>query len=58
MAPRCIATDVPICLAARRCFLPIDNFFGWKAIKGQKTKQPYVIAMKAGQPSLWGRWEN
>ena len=24
----------------RRCIVPVDNFFEWKAIKGQKTKQP------------------
>jgi putative SOS response-associated peptidase YedK len=28
----------------RRCLLPIDNFFEWKAIKGVKAKQPYAIA--------------
>jgi SOS response associated peptidase (SRAP) len=30
----------------RRCILPVDGFFEWKAIKGQKAKQPYAIAMK------------
>jgi putative SOS response-associated peptidase YedK len=29
----------------RRCILPVDGFFEWKAIKGQKAKQPYAIAM-------------
>jgi hypothetical protein len=29
----------------RRCILPVDGFFEWKAIKGQRTKQPYAIAM-------------
>ena len=24
----------------RRCIVPIDNFFEWKAIKGTKAKQP------------------
>ncbi len=24
----------------RRCIVPIDNFFEWKAIKGAKAKQP------------------
>jgi putative SOS response-associated peptidase YedK len=28
----------------RRCILPVDGFFEWKAIKGQKAKQPYAIA--------------
>ena len=36
----------------RRCIVPVDGFFEWKAIKGQKAKQPYAIAMKDGsQPS-------
>ena len=28
----------------RRCIVPVDGFFEWKAIKGQKAKQPYAIA--------------
>jgi putative SOS response-associated peptidase YedK len=43
----------------RRCLLPIDNFFEWKAIKGAKTKQPYAIAMQSGEPfALAAIWEN
>jgi hypothetical protein len=34
----------------RRCIVPVDGFFEWKAIKGQKAKQPYAIAMKDGMP--------
>jgi putative SOS response-associated peptidase YedK len=34
----------------RRCIVPVDGFFEWKAIKGQKAKQPYAIAMKDGSP--------
>jgi putative SOS response-associated peptidase YedK len=34
----------------RRCILPIDNFFEWQPIKGAKTKQPYAIGMKSGDP--------
>jgi putative SOS response-associated peptidase YedK len=30
--------------------MPVDGFFEWKAIKGQKAKQPYAIAMKDGAP--------
>jgi putative SOS response-associated peptidase YedK len=45
--------------AKRRCLLPIDNFFEWRAIKGQKAKQPYAIAMKSGEPfALAAIWEN
>jgi putative SOS response-associated peptidase YedK len=42
----------------RRCIIPVDGFFEWKAIKG-KAKQPYAIAMKSGYPfGLGGIWEN
>jgi hypothetical protein len=35
------------------------GFFEWKAIKCQKAKQPYAIAMKDGCPfGLGGLWEN
>jgi putative SOS response-associated peptidase YedK len=44
---------------ARRCLVPVDGFFEWKAIKGQRGKQPYAIAMKGGAPfALAGIWEN
>ncbi len=43
----------------RRCIVPVDGFFEWKAIKGRKAKQPYAIAMKDGKPfGLGGLWEN
>jgi putative SOS response-associated peptidase YedK len=43
----------------RRCILPVDGFFEWKAIKGQKAKQPYAIAMKDRSPfGIGGLWEN
>jgi putative SOS response-associated peptidase YedK len=38
------------CHARRRCIVPVDNFFEWKAVKGARTKQPYAIAMKLGEP--------
>jgi putative SOS response-associated peptidase YedK len=39
--------------------VPVDGFFEWKAIKGQKAKQPYAIAMKDGSPfGIAGIWEN
>jgi putative SOS response-associated peptidase YedK len=54
--------DLPTCRDAyrsRRCILPVDGFFEWKAIKGQKAKQPYAIAMKDGSPfGIAGIWEN
>jgi len=43
----------------RRCLLPVDNFFEWKAIKGARAKQPFAIAMKSGKPfALAAIWEN
>jgi putative SOS response-associated peptidase YedK len=43
----------------RRCIMPVDLFFEWKAIKGEKVKQPYAIGMKDGSPfGLAGLWEN
>jgi putative SOS response-associated peptidase YedK len=43
----------------RRCLLPIDNFFEWRATGGAKAKQPYAIGMKSGDPfALAAIWEN
>jgi putative SOS response-associated peptidase YedK len=43
----------------RRCILPVDEFYEWKAIRGQRAKQPYAIAMKDGAPfGIAGLWEN
>ena len=45
--------------AKRRCLVPVNGFFEWKAIKGQKAKQPYAIAMKDDSSfCLAGIWEN
>ncbi len=34
--------------------MPVDGFFEWKAIKGQRAKQPYAIAMKGQSgPVFW-----
>jgi putative SOS response-associated peptidase YedK len=41
----------------RRCIVPVDGFFEWRASKG--GKQPYAIAMKDGSPfGVAGLWEN
>ena len=41
----------------RRCLIPVDNFFEWKAVIGQKARQPYAVAMKDGSPfALAGIW--
>jgi putative SOS response-associated peptidase YedK len=48
--------------ARRRCIVPVDGFFEWKAIKGQRAKQPFAIAMKDGSPfgiaGLWKNWKD
>src|SRR5262245_24393021 len=45
----------------RRCLLPIDTFFEWRAIKAAKAKQPYAISMKSGEPfalaAIWENWQ-
>jgi putative SOS response-associated peptidase YedK len=44
---------------SRRCLVPADAFYEWKA--NGKTKQPYAIAMRERQPfalaSLWENWK-
>jgi putative SOS response-associated peptidase YedK len=44
----------------RRCILPVDAFYEWKAAKG--SKQPYAIAMKDRSPfgiaGIWENWKN
>ena len=37
--------------ALRRCIVPVDGFFEWRAIRGARAK-PYAIAMKDGSPSV------
>ena len=44
----------------RRCILPVDGFYEWRAAK--QGKQPYAIAMKDrspfGIPALWENWRD
>jgi len=43
----------------RRCLVPVDSFFEWKAIRGVKPKRPYAVGKKSGEPfALAGIWEN
>ena len=43
-------------LKARRCIVPADAFYEWKA--GEGGKQPYAIARQDGQPMAFaGLWE-
>jgi putative SOS response-associated peptidase YedK len=43
----------------RRCLIAADGFYEWKRL--ERTKQPYFIRLKEGQPfafaGLWERWE-
>jgi putative SOS response-associated peptidase YedK len=40
----------------RRCLIPADGFYEWKAIAGRK--QPYYVRLKSGAPmALAGLWE-
>ena len=42
----------------RRCLIPASGFYEWKAVPGQKTKQPFYISFKDGTPmSFAGLWE-
>ena len=47
-------------LKRRRCLVPADGFYEWQRID-EKTKQPFAIALKSGEPcafaGLWERWE-
>jgi putative SOS response-associated peptidase YedK len=44
-------------LAKRRCLIPADAFYEWKA--GSTPKQPYAIKLAAGGPFCFaGLWEN
>ena len=43
----------------RRCLVPADAFYEWARIDA-KTKKPFAIALKSGEPyafaGLWERW--
>src|SRR5699024_9843346 len=44
----------------RRCLIPVDGFYEWKAVPGQRRKQPYFIHAPDGSPyafaGLWEQW--
>jgi putative SOS response-associated peptidase YedK len=44
----------------RRCLVPADAFYEWQRLDA-KTKQPYAIALRSGEPcalaGLWERWQ-
>jgi putative SOS response-associated peptidase YedK len=47
-------------LKKRRCLVPSDAFYEWQRLDA-KSKQPYAIALKGGQPyafaGLWESWK-
>lgn len=44
--------------ARRRALIPAPLFYEWRAVEGQKTKQPFAIARQDGKPmALAGIWE-
>ena len=44
----------------RRCLIPADGFYEWKKT-GAKTKQPFLIGLRSGEPfafaGLWEHWK-
>ena len=44
----------------KRCLIPADGFYEWKAQVGSKAKTPYFVHFKDGQPfafaGLWDEW--
>lgn len=48
-------------MKSRRCLVPADAFYEWQKIDA-KTKQPFAIALKSGDPyafaGLWERWKD
>ncbi len=44
---------------SKRCVIVADGFYEWKPVKGQKKKQPYLIAKEDRTPWLMaGLWES
>jgi putative SOS response-associated peptidase YedK len=45
-----------------RCIIPMDGFYEWQAIEGQKTKQPHFIHRLDGEPlavaGIWATWRD
>lgn len=48
-------------IKCRRCLVPADAFYEWQKLD-KKTKQPFAIAMKDGEPyafaGLWEKWKD
>ena len=59
-AVRSLSRSTSSSLNKRRCILPVDGFYEWRAAK--QGKQPYAIAMKDRSPfgiaALWENWRD
>jgi putative SOS response-associated peptidase YedK len=48
--------------AKRRCIVPADGFYEWQAIETQRTKEPWFIRRRDGEPlafaGLWEIWHD
>ncbi len=48
--------------AKHRLIVPMDGFYEWRAVPGQKAKQPYFIRRRDGEPlavaGLWTTWRD
>jgi putative SOS response-associated peptidase YedK len=46
--------------AKKRCIVPVDGFYEWQKVPGQRHKQPYFISRSDGEPlafaGLWEQW--
>jgi putative SOS response-associated peptidase YedK len=46
----------------KRCLIPADGFYEWKATASARTKVPHYIQLKTGRPfafaGLWTEWRN
>ncbi len=43
-------------LARGRCLVPADGFYEWKAVPGQRRKQPYYVKVRDGLFAFAGLW--
>ena len=46
----------------KRCIVPADGFYEWQKIEGKRTKQPWFIRRRDGEPlafaGLWETWHD
>ena len=46
----------------KRCIIPADGFYEWKALPGAKVKVPHYIRLKSHKPfalaGLWDQWDS